>query len=203
MLHAVVAFLPVAALLALTPGPATAMVVQSAASGGRSYALRAMFGNATGLGLWAAASMLGVSALVLASETSYTTLKICGAIVLIGYGVQTIRRARTTDEPAEPCEPRERRSAFRVGLFTAISNPKVALFYVALLPQFVPADQPLLAATLLLAAIQIALSCAWYFVIASAVRRAREALVRRRAQIQALTGAVMVGFGLKVLTDQR
>jgi threonine/homoserine/homoserine lactone efflux protein len=90
-----------------------------------------------------------------------------------------------------------------MGLLTALSNPKVGLFYVALLPQFVPAGAAVLPATLLLAAIQISLSCAWYFVIASAVGRAREAFVRRRAQIQAVTGSLMIGFGLKVLADQR
>jgi threonine/homoserine/homoserine lactone efflux protein len=202
MLHAAVAFLPFAAMLAVSPGPATAMVIQSAARGGRSYAVRAMLGDAAGLALWAVASMLGVSALVVASEAAFTALKVVGAIVLIAYGVAAIRRAQR-HERAAPREPRGQRGAFRMGLLTALSNPKVGLFYVALLPQFVPAGQAVLPATLLLAGIQISLSCAWYFVIASAVGRARQAFVRRRAQIQAAGGAVMIGFGLKVLADQR
>jgi len=202
MLHAAVAFVPFAAALAVSPGPATAMVIQSAARGGRAYAVRAMLGDAAGLGLWAVVSMLGVSALVVASEAAYTALKICGAIVLIAYGVAAIRRARR-HEPAAPREPRAQRGAFRLGLLTALSNPKVALFYVALLPQFVPAGTAVLPATLLLAGIQISFSCAWYFVLASAVGRAREAFVRRRAQIHGVTGTLMIGFGLKVLTDQR
>jgi len=202
MLHAAVAFLPFAAMLAVSPGPATAMVIQSAARGGRAYAVRAMLGDAVGLALWAVASMLGVSALIVASHAAYTALKVVGAIVLIAYGVAAIRRARR-HEPAPVHEPRPRSGAFRMGLVTALSNPKVGLFYVALLPQFVPADQPVLPATLLLAGIQISLSCAWYFAIASAVGRAREAFVKRRAQIQAATGALMIGFGLKVLADQR
>ncbi len=146
--------------------------------------------------------MLGVSALVVASHAAYTALKIVGAIVLIAYGVAAIRRARR-HEPAPEREPRAQRGAFRMGLVTALSNPKVALFYVALLPQFVPAEAAVLPATLVLAGIQISLSCAWYFVLASAVGRAREAFVRRRAQIQAVTGSLMIGFGLKVLADQR
>ena len=89
-----------------------------------------------------------------------------------------------------------------MGLVTALSNPKVGLFYIALLPQFVPAGTPVLPATLLLAGIQISCSCAWYFVLASAVARAREAFVRHRAKLEAATGALMVGFGLKVLADQ-
>jgi threonine/homoserine/homoserine lactone efflux protein len=203
MLHAAVAFLPFAAMLAVSPGPATAMVIQSAARGGRAYAVRATLGDAAGLALWAVASMLGVSALVVASHAAYTALKIVGAIVLIAYGIAAIRRALRHEPAAAPREPRAQRGAFRMGLLTALSNPKVALFYVALLPQFVPAGAAVLPATLLLAGIQISLSCAWYFVIASAVGRAREAFVRRRAQIQACTGSLMIGFGLKVLADQR
>ena len=90
-----------------------------------------------------------------------------------------------------------------MGLVTALSNPKVGLFYIALLPQFVPHGTPVLPATLLLAGIQISLACGWYFVLASAVGRAHQTFVARRAQIQAATGALMIGFGLKVLADQR
>jgi threonine/homoserine/homoserine lactone efflux protein len=164
--------------------------------------MRATLGDAAGLALWAVASMLGVSALLVASEVAFTTLKIVGAIVLIAYGVAAIRAARRGEGEAAHA-PRSRGGAFRMGLVTALSNPKVGLFYIALLPQFVPAGTPVLPATLLLAGIQISFSCAWYFVLASAVARAREAFVRHRAKLQAATGTLMVGFGLKVLADQR
>jgi threonine/homoserine/homoserine lactone efflux protein len=200
VLDAALAFLPFAAFLAVLPGPATAMVIQSAARGGRGRAMRATAGDAAGLALWAVASMLGVSALLVASEVAFTTLKIVGALILIAYGVAAIKAARK-GEPAYA--PRARGGAFRMGLLTALSNPKVGLFYIALLPQFVPAGTPVLPATLLLAGIQISLACGWYFVLASAVGRAREAFTKRRAQIQAATGALMIGFGLKILADQR
>ena len=90
-----------------------------------------------------------------------------------------------------------------MGLLTALTNPKVGLFYIALLPQFVPEGAAVLPATLLLAGIQISLACGWYFVLASAVGRAREAFTKRRTPIQAATGALMIGFGLKILADQR
>jgi threonine/homoserine/homoserine lactone efflux protein len=201
MLNAALAFLPFAAFLAVLPGPATAMVIESAARGGRGRAMRATLGDAAGLALWAVASMLGVSALLVASEVAFAALKIVGAIVLIAYGVAAIRAARR--DHVVQHETKARRGAFRMGLLTALSNPKVGLFYIALLPQFVPEDTPVLPATLLLAGIQISLSCGWYFVLASAVNRLREAFTRRRAEIQAATGALMIGFGLKVLADQR
>jgi threonine/homoserine/homoserine lactone efflux protein len=200
VLQAALAFLPFAASLAVLPGPATAMVIQSAARGGRSHAMRATAGDAAGLAVWAVASMLGVSALLVASEVAFTTLKVVGAIILVAYGVAAIKAARR-GEPVHAS--RARGGAFRMGLVTALSNPKVGLFYIALLPQFVPAGAPVLPATLLLAGIQISLACGWYFVLASAVGRAREAFTRHRARIQAATGALMIGFGLKILADQR
>jgi threonine/homoserine/homoserine lactone efflux protein len=90
-----------------------------------------------------------------------------------------------------------------MGLVTALSNPKVGLFYIALLPQFVPEGTPVLPATLVLAGIQISLACGWYFLLASAVDRAREVFVRRRGQIQAAGGALMVLVGAKILLDSR
>ena len=200
MLHAALAFLPFAAFLAVLPGPATAMVIESAARGGRGRAMRATLGDAAGLAVWAVASMLGVSALLVASEVAFATLKVVGAIVLIAYGVAAIRAARRGEAVRTT---NQRRGAFRMGLLTALSNPKVGLFYIALLPQFVPAGTQVLPATLLLAGIQIALACGWYFVLASAVGRAREAFARHRSRIQAATGALMVGLGMKILLDGR
>jgi threonine/homoserine/homoserine lactone efflux protein len=198
VLQAALAFLPFAAFLAILPGPATAMVIQSAARGGRAHAMRATLGDAAGLTVWAVASMLGVSALLIASEVAFTALKVVGALVLIAYGVAAIRAARRGDAVHQP---RKQRGAFRMGLVTALSNPKVGLFYLALLPQFVPQGTPVLPATLLLAGIQISLACGWYFVLASAVGRARHAFTRYRHRIQAATGALMVGLGVKILAD--
>jgi threonine/homoserine/homoserine lactone efflux protein len=200
MLDAALAFLPFAAFLAVLPGPATAMVIESAARGGRVRAMRATLGDATGLALWAVASMLGVSALLVASEVAFATLKVVGAMVLIAYGVAAIRAARGGPDDLPT---RTRSGAFRMGLLTALSNPKVGLFYIALLPQFVPEGTPVLPATLVLAGIQISLACGWYFLLASAVDRARAVFVRRRGRIQAAGGALMVVVGAKILLDSR
>lgn len=199
MLEALVAFLPVAAMLAISPGPATAMVVHSAARGGRGPAVTATVGNAAGLAVWAVASMFGVSALVAASATAYTVLKVVGAIVLVWLGVQALRRARAPHD-----EPRARSGKpFRRGVVTALANPKVGLFYVALLPQFVPDGSALLPTTLLLAAAQIVLSVAWYLVLVSVVSRARAAFVRGARRLEAISGAALIGFGIKLATDAR
>jgi threonine/homoserine/homoserine lactone efflux protein len=88
--------------------------------------------------------LLGVSALLAASEVAFITLKIVGAFILIAFGIAAIRNRE--QHIALP-----RGGAFRMGLLTALTNPKVGLFYIALLPQFVPAGTPVLPATLLLA----------------------------------------------------
>jgi threonine/homoserine/homoserine lactone efflux protein len=199
VLHAVVIFVPVAALLALSPGPATAMVIQSAARGGRRRAVVTMSGNAVGLTLWAVASMLGVSALVVASAAAFAVLKIVSGVLLVVLGVQAIRNARRPHEQQAPA--RRERSPFRAGLLTALANPKVALFYVALLPQFVPAGASVLVTTLLLAAVQIALSCAWYFLLASVVGYARAFFLRSRRVLEGVSGAAMILFGLKIASE--
>ncbi len=203
MLHSLAVFVPVAALLAVTPGPATAMVVQTTARGGRSRAVPAVLGNATGLAVWAIISMLGVSALIVASETAYAALKIVGAAILVVLGVQAIRRARAHQSEPKGTPELRQATAFRLGVVTALSNPKVAIFYVALLPQFVPRGQAVLPATILFAAVQIAMSCCWYLVLASALGYARATFTRWRHQLEALTGATMIAFGLKFVGDQR
>lgn len=201
MAAALLSFVPVAMLLVITPGPSTALVVHSAARGGRWYALVAAAGNASGLVVWAVASMLGVSALVAASEAAYAALKLTGAVVLIVLGIQALRRAWRGGRAGEAplLEPR---AAFRDGLVTALSNPKIAVFYIVLVPQFVPADAPVLPVTLLLAAVQIALAFAWHVTLATIVARARHALAARAGRfIQAVTGTVLIGLGLRLAAE--
>jgi threonine/homoserine/homoserine lactone efflux protein len=200
VLHALATFLPLAALLAVTPGPATALVVGTAARGGRRRAFLAMAGNTSGLAAWALASTLGISALVLASEGAYAVLRLVGAVVLVALGIQALRGARL----AEPLGARApARGAFRSGLVTALANPKVALFYVVLVPQFVPAHAPVLPATLALAAVQIVLGFAWYAVLVLLVDRLREGYARRRARIEAVTGAALIAFGITLAVERR
>jgi threonine/homoserine/homoserine lactone efflux protein len=127
-------------------------------------------------------------------------LKVIGAGILVWFGIQAIRRARSGhDAPAAF----ERGRPFRRGVVTALANPKVGLFYVALLPQFVPHGSPLLPTTLLLAAEQILLAMAWYLLLASLVSRARAAFVRGARKLEALSGAALIGFGIKLASDAR
>jgi threonine/homoserine/homoserine lactone efflux protein len=201
-------FLPVAALLTIAPGPATALVVRSAMVGGRRRALVTTAANELGVVVWALLSILGISALVAASEVAYAGLKVVGAGVLVWIGVSALLRARKGEEPAAPPEPdaaRGHRTAFRDGLVTALANPKLAVFYVALFPQFIPAGAPILPATLLMTATIVVLDFVWYGVLAAAVARAKRAYdgSRLARRVEAVTGAILVGLGVRVALEPR
>jgi threonine/homoserine/homoserine lactone efflux protein len=198
VISTLVSFLGVAVLVSLLPGPATALVVRSAAVRGRRAAMLTVLGNSTGILFWALASVLGISALVAASETAFVTLKVVGAGVLVYLGVQALRGAKAVNEE----EPGFGRSSYVSGLVTSGANPKLAVFFIALLPQFVPHGAPVLPWTLAMAAILICVDLVYFSALAWAVTRAKRALVGSR-RIERITGAVMVALGLRVALESR
>jgi threonine/homoserine/homoserine lactone efflux protein len=193
-------FLPIAVLLTIAPGPATAMVVRNALRAGWRPAVLTVAGNELGVVVWALLSVLGISALVAASEVAYVTLKRVGACVLIWIGVQSLRRS------GEPVEARPSSSRpFRDGVVTSLSNPKLAVFFVALFPQFIDAGAPVLPATLLMAAMLAIFDFAWYTALAVMVSRARQSFVRSGVGrwVERTTGAILIALGVRVAIEQR
>jgi threonine/homoserine/homoserine lactone efflux protein len=196
-------FIPIAALLTVTPGAGTAMVVRSALRGGWRAALLTIAGNSVGVVLWALLSVLGISALVAASEVAFLVLKLTGAAVLVWLGVQSLLRAGRAD--SAPVAPVVRRRAFRDGLLTSITNPKLAVFFVALFPQFVEDRAAVLPTTLLMAALIVVFDFAWYSGLAVLVSRAKRELMRTRVArwVERTTGAVLIALGARVALEQR
>jgi threonine/homoserine/homoserine lactone efflux protein len=203
VLSTLISFLGVAVLVSLLPGPATALVVRSAAVHGRREAFHTVLGNSTGILFWALASVLGISALVAASSVAFVALKIVGAVVLVYLGVQALRGAGKA--AGEGVGPVIARSSFGQGLLTSGANPKLAVFFIALFPQFVPAGAPVLPWTLAMAAILIAVDLVYFTALAWVVSRAKRAVVGSRVarRIEALTGAVMIALGLRVALESR
>ena len=203
-MRTLVEFVVVALVLVVTPGPATATVLRVAARDGRRAATSAILGNSAGVLVWASLSALGVSSLVLASEVAYDGLRVGGAVVLVLLGLRSLVGRRKTPDPAAP-EPAPRRAAgWRTGLVTSLANPKLALFFVALFPQFIPADAPVLPLALAMAATLVAFELVWYSLLAFAVVRAGTALrptVQRR--IEQGTGALMVALGARLAREVR
>jgi threonine/homoserine/homoserine lactone efflux protein len=177
MLRTLLAFLPVAAVLTLTPGIATALVVRSAARGGQREALHVTVGNSLGVLAWAVFAAVGFAAVVAASAELFTTIKLVGAIVLVILGLQGLL-ARKADAPPPPPG-----TALRVGLVTSLANPKLAVFFVALFPQFIPDGAPVLPSALAMAGMVVALDLVWYSAHGRGARRARGA-ARARAALE-------------------
>jgi threonine/homoserine/homoserine lactone efflux protein len=192
-------FVPVAVLLSLTPGPGMALVVRNAAVGGAGAAARTTVGSSIGVGVWAVLSALGVSALVAASEAAYLGLKIAGVAVLVWFGVQALRGSGAGSAP-DPA-----RRDFSSGLLTALANPKLAVFFLALFPQFIPEGAPVLPYALAMAAILVAADFVCYVSLGAAVARATRAVTGSRVarRIEQLTGAVLIALAGRLAYESR
>jgi threonine/homoserine/homoserine lactone efflux protein len=200
-------FIPIAALITVTPGAGTAMVVRSSMRGGWRAGVLTIAGNEVGVVVWGLLSVLGVSALVAASEIAFLALKVTGAAVLLWLGVQSLRRARTGGAVPDRTAPRRPggHRAFRAGVVTSLANPKLAVFFVALFPQFVDGRSGVLAVTLLMATLIVAFDFVWYTAIAVAVSRSKRAYSGSRLarSLEAATGVVLVGLGLRIALEPR
>jgi threonine/homoserine/homoserine lactone efflux protein len=201
MLRALVAFAPVAALLTVTPGAATALVVRSAATGGQRRALATTVGNSVGVLAWGCFAAMGIAAVVATSAEAFTAIKLVGAAVLVVLGLQSLRGQRV--DPARPAPARG--APLRDGLVTSLANPKLAVFFVVLFPQFVPDGAPVLPSALLMAAMVVSFDLVWYSALAYVVARARRAFVEGPwlARAQRFTGAVLVGLGVRLAFERR
>ncbi|MGC7098079.1 LysE family translocator [Amycolatopsis lurida] len=191
------AFLLSSFVLALVPGPATALLVRQSVHGKRA-AFAVVAGIEAGVLVWAVAAALGISVLLTASEIAYQTLRIIGVCVLLWLGFQALRGSRA----AAP-EPPTAGSGFRAGLLINLANPKLGVFAVSFLPQFVPAGPGHQCDLLLLAALFVVVDTIWYSLIASVLSRftawLRRAEIRRR--LERLTGVVLIGLGVRLAFD--
>lgn len=192
-------FAGLAVIVTLTPGPATVLVLRSALRGGRRAAFLTTLGNSIGVLFWGAASAAGIAALVAASQVAFVVLKVGGAIVLIALGVQSWRRGA-----AAPVR-RQTGRAFRDGIVTAIANPKLAVFFIALFPQFLRGGHSALGVGLAMASFIVALDLVWFSTLALLVTRVRDGLLRSRwpQRLERLSGSILVGLGLRLALETR
>ena len=200
----VASFALVAALVTVTPGLDTALVLRSALTRGRLNAAVTAAGISLGVFVWAVAAATGVSALLTASEVAYDALRIAGAAYMTFLGLRlltnAVRRRRVgVDAPGLGGEP-TLGAAFRTGFFTNLLNPKVGAFYVALLPQFIPADGSLVLAGVLLGVVHNIEAVLWFSLIILGADAARRHLARQDTErwIEGLTGVALIGVGVKL-----
>lgn len=203
MTAAILGFAVVAGLMTLVPGIDTALVLRTAVTQGRARAFAAAAGISLGVLIWGIAAALGVSALLAASQVGFTVLRWVGAAYVVWLGVSLIVRAGRGehlgldgDQPA----PESAWVGFRRGLLTNLLNPKIGVFYVAVLPQFLPEDVPAALAGGVLALVHVAEGMAWFTLLILATHLLRTWLSRRVVQtwIDRITGGVLIGFGVKL-----
>lgn len=159
-------------------------------------------GNSVGVLVWAVLSAVGVSSLILASNIAYNILRIGGAAFLIILGLRSLlqrARAQGSNESTGEQQP-AKGGGWRIGVTTSLSNPKLAVFFVALFPQFLTPNSAVLPAALIMAAVIVAIDLAWFGSIIYLVSRAR-AMLRPQVQrlMERITGGVLVGVGVLLL----
>ena len=201
------AFFGISALIIATPGPDTALTVGNTLRGGRRGGGFTAAGVAAGQTIWALATSAGLVALLVASEPVFEAVKWLGAAYLMWLGAHSIRsawRGRVAPMAAGAgAQPRlSRATAFRQGLLSNLGNPKMAVFFSSLLPQFSDASFGSLAC---LGLVFCAMTVVWLVAYAVAISLAG-GFVRRRTvwrTVEAVTGAALVALGLKLAAEQR
>jgi RhtB (resistance to homoserine/threonine) family protein len=197
------AFAGVIALAAASPGPDFAVVVRRAMVAGRRHGAVAGLGVATGVFVWSVAAAMGVAALLQASAVAFTVVKLAGAAYLLWLGLGALLAARRGGAAPELAAGRDAGArlwtSYRDGVLCNVFNPKCGVFFMAVLPQFVPIDgRP--ADVLLLSTVAVVITVAWFTVVATLVAALRRVLARPRVRrgLDALTGAVLVALGVRL-----
>jgi threonine/homoserine/homoserine lactone efflux protein len=193
------AFLGVSAIVIVTPGQDTALTIRNTLFGGRRSGILTAAGVSTGQAIWALATSAGIAAVLRASAPAFEAVKLAGAAYLIWLGLQTIFR-RSGEHRAAP--PRVGTS-FRQGVVSNLGNPKMAIFFTSLLPQF--ATHPAFGALLVLGLVFSAMTFTWLTGYAFAVAKAGDFLRRARIRqaLDRVTGAVLIALGLRLAAEHR
>jgi threonine/homoserine/homoserine lactone efflux protein len=202
-------FALLAGLLTIIPGLDTALVLRSSLTQSRSHAYATAFGICSGSFVWGAAAAVGAAALLAASELAFTLLKLAGAAYMVYLGVTMIissirRRAEAVALPVvKPA--RSYLASFGKGALTNLLNPKVGVFYIALIPQFIPEGVFPLGMGLLLALVHVVESLVWFSAIILATQFARRWLTSPKVVrwIDRVTGGILIGFAALLAIESR
>jgi len=203
---ALLAFTVVALLTVVTPGLDTMLVLRHSLIGGRRAGLSVVVGTTAGCLVWATASLVGLTALLTASRWAYDAVRIAGAAYLVWMGASTLWRTfarRPANSPVLEVTKTGRWQAFRAGMMTNLLNPKPGVFYMSLLPQFLPNGST--AWGILLVAIHLTIGLIWLPLIVWTASRARHLFTRDRFRrwLDRLTATVLIGLGIKLAAEAR
>ena len=207
MLGTLAAFVAVSAVVICTPGQDTALTIRNTLAGGRRSGVATAAGVALGQTIWTLAASAGVVALLGASEPAFRALKLAGAAYLVYLGAQSIVAALSRRKQGPRLEAGTRMApsrALRQGVLSNLGNPKMAVFFVSLLPQFAPGGSASFLALLALGLLFSSMTLGWLALYAIAVARVRRLLAGpTRRVLDAVTGIVLVVFGVRLAAESR
>jgi threonine/homoserine/homoserine lactone efflux protein len=199
-----------AALITMLPGPDTAMVLTTALRHGRGAAARAAWGVGTGLLVWGAAAALGLAAALRSSAVAYEVFRWGCVAYLLFLAVQALRASRRSPVPDHPRRDRGPLLpalgwGYRRALLTCALNPKLGVFFVVFLPQFIPPGAPVGRLSFALAALQAAEAVLWYLLLGRLANAARRLLARDsvRRRVDRITAVIFLGFGARLALEAR
>jgi threonine/homoserine/homoserine lactone efflux protein len=211
MLAAILAFSGVAAVINVTPGLDTMLVLRTSVSGGRTSGLISGLGINAGCLAWGVAAAAGVTELLAASHVAFEAVRIAGAVYLTWLGCCALWRSRRRSgagapaaEPTVPAPGPGRLAAFRSGLATNLLNPKAGVFYMSLLPQFIPHGAPVFGTSMLLTLIDVAELLIWFCVLSAAASALSSRISRAsfRRRMEQISGLVFIGFAVNLAVDR-
>jgi len=192
-------------LLTITPGVDTALIIQSTLGGKTTNAYRTAIGIVLGCAVWGALVALGLGAVITSSEVLYYTLKTIGAGYLVWIGIAALRGRGASGAANTDMKAASSSQFIKRGFLANMLNPKVGLFYLSLLPQFVPATAHVTIYSLFLVAIHILLSLIWFWIVIHSIKHTQQSVMSHRvnAYLEKFTGVLFIGFGLKLLASSR
>jgi RhtB (resistance to homoserine/threonine) family protein len=201
----VIAFFFVASVLAITPGADTMLVMKNSMRFGSAAGWATTIGILGGTLVHALISALGISVILTQSEALFQLVKALGALYLVWLGIQALSSAGQRPQDDQTGKNLAVRGAFLEGLITNILNPKVAIFYIAFLPQFIDASDPVLAKSLLLASIHNGLSLLWLGALVAIIARGSTWIQRPHIQkrLSRISGAILIALGLRLALESR
>lgn len=207
LLGTLAAFVGVSVVIICTPGPDTALTIRNALAGGRRAGIWTAAGIATGQAVWTLTAALGITGLIIASEPAFVTIRVVGAAYLIYLGCQSLvasLRPGTHTYSGVQLSPLPGKRAMRQGLVNDLANPKMAAFFMSLLPQFVSSGDHVFFGMVALGLTFSLLTFVWLTAYSIAIDRIRALFARSRIRraIEGITGAVLVGFGMRIATSR-
>ena len=207
-LDQLIPFLVGSVLVTIVPGADMALVTRQVLLGGPSLADRTIAGNLTGLLVHGAALAVGLSALLVASATAYTVVKLAGAAYLCFLGIHALRsawRASPVPAPEVAAHVPSQCKAFVYGLVSTVLNPKPALFFLTFVPQFVDEQRSVLPQIAFFVGVHVVVGLVWLTLYARLVHRAYRMLTRSdiRRWLEGASGTVLIALGVRVAIERR